>query len=415
MNSENTTVLATAYAVNPFKGSEDGMGWNFIMQIARYRKVIAITRENNETDINAYMDANPSPVYENVSFKYYDLPYYLRFWKKGSRGAMLYYFLWQLLLPGFVRKHDWSYGITHNLNFHNDWTPSFLWRLNKPFIWGPVGHHPKIPKQYLLPTYGLKSYVKDRFIWMVKNFFWHLDPFLKMSRKKADQILVMNTASRKTLKSQQHKARLMPSVATEYVNLADPIPKEKFRALSVGRFVPLKGFDLTLKSFAAFYKKLSLEEQKKVELILVGKGSYFDAMKVLAEDLKISSVTRIIPWIKREQLDAIYRDASVFLFPSHEGAGMVVAEAFSYGLPVVSLDNSGPGEFLSDDTGIRVPHGSYDATVNGLANAVNSLFKSEILRKSKSESARNRYEELFDWNVKGDQLDQLYENLPNIS
>ena len=38
------TILATAYAINPYKGSEDGMGWNFVLQIAKFNRVIALTR-----------------------------------------------------------------------------------------------------------------------------------------------------------------------------------------------------------------------------------------------------------------------------------------------------------------------------------------------------------------------------------
>ena len=69
------TILATAYAINPFKGSEDGMGWNFVMQIARFNKVIAITRENNRPHIEKYISENPDILYANVQFLYFDLPY----------------------------------------------------------------------------------------------------------------------------------------------------------------------------------------------------------------------------------------------------------------------------------------------------------------------------------------------------
>jgi hypothetical protein len=141
------TILATAYAVNPYKGSEDGMGWNMILQIARFQKVIAVTRENNEPKIAQYMKENPSKLYDNIQFEYFDLPYWMRFWKKGGRGAMLYYWMWQRGIVGFIQKKGFVFDIAHNLNFHNDWTPSYLWKLNKPFVWGPVGHHPKIPTQ----------------------------------------------------------------------------------------------------------------------------------------------------------------------------------------------------------------------------------------------------------------------------
>jgi hypothetical protein len=93
----NTTVLLSAYAVNPYHGSEDGMGWNFIIQIARFNKVIAVTRENTRKDIERYMKEHPSNCYGNIQFVYYDLPYWARFWKRGGNGAMLYYYLWQFL------------------------------------------------------------------------------------------------------------------------------------------------------------------------------------------------------------------------------------------------------------------------------------------------------------------------------
>ena len=100
------TILATTYAVNPYKGSEDGMGWNFVLQIAKNNKVLAITRENNRMDIEKYMSTNPNDLYENMTFLYFDLPYWKRWWKKGGRGAMLYYWMWQKGIVSFVKNQS---------------------------------------------------------------------------------------------------------------------------------------------------------------------------------------------------------------------------------------------------------------------------------------------------------------------
>ncbi|PTB88652.1 hypothetical protein C9994_17670, partial [Marivirga lumbricoides] len=178
----------TAYAVNPFKGSEDGMGWNFIYQIARFQKVIAITRENNRPHIEKYMEQTPDEVYNNIQFYYFDLPYWMRFWKKGGRGAMLYFWMWQFGIVHFIKKLNLKFDIAHNVNFHNDWTPSFLWKLNKPFVWGPVGHHPLIPKQYLRGR-SSSFWLKDRMTWLVKKLFWNFSFSLKKTVKKADHVL----------------------------------------------------------------------------------------------------------------------------------------------------------------------------------------------------------------------------------
>ena len=92
------TILASAYDVNPFKGSESGTGWNFIFQISRDFRVIAITRENNRSHIEKFIHDNNIDD-TNLIFEYFDLPYFLRFWKRGERGSFLYYNLWQFFLP----------------------------------------------------------------------------------------------------------------------------------------------------------------------------------------------------------------------------------------------------------------------------------------------------------------------------
>ena len=198
------TILVTAYAVNPFKGSEDGMGWNMILQIARFNKVIAVTRENNKEKIEKFLSENHVDYSENIQFEYFDLPYYLRFWKKKSRGAMLYFYLWQIGLAIWAKSKKWNIDIAHNLNFHNDWTPTFLWLLGKPLVWGPIGHHPAIPIEFL-KRFGWKLILKNRATWFLKKLFWNMDPFLFITKKKANIVFSMNSSVQKKLGFNQNK------------------------------------------------------------------------------------------------------------------------------------------------------------------------------------------------------------------
>ena len=97
-------ILITAYDINPYKGSEASTGWNFTIQVTRENKVVAITRKNNKQNIEKYIKENNIST-ENLEFKYYDLPYWMRFWKKGSRGSSLYFYLWQMFMPIFILKN----------------------------------------------------------------------------------------------------------------------------------------------------------------------------------------------------------------------------------------------------------------------------------------------------------------------
>jgi glycosyltransferase involved in cell wall biosynthesis len=404
------TILASVYAVNPYKGSEDGTGWNLVLQIARFNKVIAITRENNRPAIEKYMYENYVPGAQNIRFEYYDLPYWMRFWKKGSRGALLYYYLWQMGMPSFIRKKKLQFDIVHNLNFHNDWTPSFLWKFKKPFVWGPVGHHPRVPKQFIAPVYGTKKWMADALRWKAKQFFWNIDPFLRVTKTKAERILAINSDVDKKLNA-GHKLVLMPAVATNDMLEGATQASESFNIISVGRFIALKGFDVTIRSFAAFLKKLTPEQQKTTRLRVVGDGPELGLIQALIKELGVEANTDIIRWIEREKMKDMYLSSKVFFFPSHEGAGMVVPEALSCGLPVLCFDNEGPGEFIDEQSGIRVPYLSYDGSIALFAEALEKLYHDKACWQRLSEGARKQFENNFRWDTKGETLKMIYEQI----
>ncbi|RDI10349.1 glycosyltransferase family 4 protein [Flavobacterium sp. AG291] len=407
----NRIILASCYAVNPYKGSEDAMGWNFVMQIARFNKVIAVTRENNREAIEQFMAINPASEYSNITFLYFDLPYYMRFWKKGSRGAMLYFYLWQKGIVGFVKKQKLKFDIAHNVNFHNDWTPSFLWKLNKPLVWGPVGHHPLIPKMYLRP-YSLNYSIKDSLTWLVKKIFWNYSSALKETKDNSAHIWCMNTDVPVKLNLKGNSYSVFPSVASEdYSGTVEGRETQGFHIISAGRFVPLKGFDLTIRSFINFLDRIPFEERGNCKLTLVGSGPEKGFYEQLINNSIAKDNIEIIEWIERKELMKLYAKSSVFMFPSHEGAGMVVAEALSFGLPVICLDNIGPGQYITSECGFIVPQTNYDATVSGLDDALYKLFNDNSLLAKMSRKARERYNERFTWNSRGEHLKEIYNSI----
>jgi len=406
------TILATAYAINPYKGSEDAMGWNYVTQIARFNKIIAVTRKNNRTGIEKYLSEHSTETTNNIEFLYFDLPYWLRFWKRGSKGALLYFYLWQLLVPFFILKQKKEIDIVHNLNFHNDWTPTWLWILRKPMVWGPIGHHPKIPRNFILNTFGYKHFIADRLRWVTKKFFWNFSLALRLSASKSDKVICMNSSVTKSLKIDQKKVITINSVCSEPVNITH-VKKHKFTVLFVGRFVALKGVDVAVRSFAKFYHLLNSNMQQHAEFVMVGKGPEEETIKQLAIDLRIDNAIKIIPWINRAELDNYYNASSVFLFPSHEGAGMVVPEALSYGLPIVCFDNVGPGEFIDESCGIKIPYGNYQSAVNDFAKNLYKLFYTPTLRNKLSEGALQNYFNRFSWNKRGALLNEIYNELLN--
>ena len=94
----------------------------------------------------------------------------------------------------------------------------------------------------------------------------------------------MNSSVQKRLGYKPEKEVHLPSVGSEkrLENITFKRSKN-FVVLSIGRFVNLKGFDVTIDSFSTFYNKLPAEDQPFAQLILVGSGPQEAALKAQAK------------------------------------------------------------------------------------------------------------------------------------
>ena len=137
----------SVYACEPGKGSEPGVGWNAVREVARFHKVWAITRANNRRSIEQALTEEPMP---NVHWIYFDLPRWARFWKKGHRGVRFYYYLWQIGIYSKAKKLHRRVGfdLAHHITFVKYWVPSLISLLPIPFVWGPVGGAESAPLSF---------------------------------------------------------------------------------------------------------------------------------------------------------------------------------------------------------------------------------------------------------------------------
>lgn len=395
------TVVITAYAVNPFKGSEDATGWNISREIAKSNRVIMITRKNNIPHLRKYADNSLDPVLLNMEFCGFDLPAPILWLKKrlGERGYVLYFYFWQLFVALFIKRKKFKFDVAHSLNFHSDSHPNFLWMLGKPTFWGPVGHHPKVPKGYLKPHFGCRAFFKDRLYYSVKWTMRNLDPFYRLAVRKTEHIFVINSSVGKVMGARSTKVTVMSAAASETVEPSTEA-KKMFQVLTVGRFHYLKGFDVAIRSFARFYHRLPEHEKENVELVVVGKGEEEGRLLDIASQEKIGHRIKWVSWVEREEMDQIYSAASIFLFPSHEGAGMVVAEAMSYGLPIVCFDNVGPGE-LAGNVAKKVKYSTYNQSVEYFAEHLSELQRNAMQRELLSSLGTIRHRRVLNWKRKG--------------
>ncbi|PAJ74136.1 hypothetical protein CJF42_12105 [Pseudoalteromonas sp. NBT06-2] len=402
------SILITAYDVNPYQGSESATGWNYPLHLAKDNKVSVVTRENNLPEVYRYIEENKIDT-SNLSFIGCDLPYWARFWKKGARGSFLYFYLWQIFVTlSFFSKRD-QFDICHGLNFHCDWAPSFLWLLGKPFVWGPINHNEQLP-DYVLATLPKKELRAERVKLIFKKLFWNFDPFLFLTKKRADKILVGHKGVIESLNLDKKKCILFNQIATE-VREYKALEGRDFNVLFIGRGLLIKNYLTVLEAV-----KLSFENIDSNALSLsasfIGVGK--NAKKVLlerAEELNIAQLIEVKDWVEFDEVNYYYSQASVFCFPSFEGAGMVIAEALSHGVPVITIDRNGAAHELSSDYSFVIKGQDSKTIIKGISEAITLLSSDSNTRSLMSLEAHKAAEKKFSWLEKSNIISKIYTSL----
>jgi glycosyltransferase involved in cell wall biosynthesis len=402
----NKRILLSAYACEPGFGSEAGIGWNWTRQVSQRYDTWLITRENN---VEKIQEAAHLEGLDRLHVVGFDLPAWARFWKRGSRGAMLYFYLWQLAMGRRARKLDreFDFDVVHHLTFASSWIPSGLASIDKPFVWGPVGQHPRIPDRFLMRE-DVRTRLGEVSKAAIKNTLLAVDPFVKRTHRHANRILSLGGEFSDRLDSDMLD-KLEPCLAcgTEPQDLPPNrfFRTETFRVLYAGRLVDLKGVRLVIDAFARF--ALSRPEAR---LELLGDGPRRSWIERRIAQLGLGDKVTLHGSQTQERTQELMHTSDVFLFPSFEGAGMVVPEAMAAGNPVVCLDFGGPGEMVGEDRGLRaVVGGSIAETVANLTAALENLASDEDKRRRLARQAAHWAASETTWDAKGAGLDSIYQ------
>jgi len=146
---------------------------------------------------------------------------------------------------------------------------------------------------------------------------------------------------------------------------------EKRIVLTVGRFIACKRMDILLKAASSL--------GQGVGVYFVG-GNPTEEYVKLQNELKLENV-HFVGFKTKEELAYYYAAADVFAMTTEGDVwGLVINEAMSYGLPVVSTDRciAALEMVKNGENGYIVPVGDSDA----LAEKINAIIGDEVLKQS---------------------------------
>jgi glycosyltransferase involved in cell wall biosynthesis len=400
--SRRLKVLMSAYACEPGKGSEPGVGWNVASEVAKLHDVWVLTRANNREVIEAELAQHPV---SGLHFIYYDLPKWAMWWKKGGRGVQLYYYLWEVFSARTVRGAEKQIGfdVAHHVTIVRYWTPSNLRNVTAPLVWGPVGGGESTP-----PAFKRTFSAKNQIVEGVRDLMRRLaecDPLLRKTARKSCIALATTkeTASRLNqlnVKKVHVLSQLGMASSKNWINEREGCGLVRF--ICIGKQVYWKGFDLAVKAFAA----AGVDDS---ELILVGEGSEHSSLQNLAQTCGVAERVSFEKWMDQKALHKLLDACDVLVHPSfHDSGAFVCLEAMSMSKPVICLDLGGPSVQVTDKTGFKIKAEAPQQLMNDLADAMQQLATNSDLRQSMGDAARKRVGEHFLWSKKAEYFSNLY-------
>ena len=142
-------------------------------------------------------------------------------------------------------------------------------------------------------------------------------------------------------------------------------PSCKTRVLSIGRLLPTKGIDTTIRAAA----KLSEIRGGQIELRIAGDGPDRARLERLIVQLGCEQRVTLLGSLSRDEVGQLLRWADIMCLPSTEETfGLVYLEALSAGVPIIGCRGQGVCGTIPERKGIRfVQPGSVLETVEAIS------------------------------------------------
>ncbi len=428
-------ILIDAYAVSPTWGSEPGMGWNWVSNLARFCNLYVITegewQKEIECSVSAAMsgrmekEVNPTGLQKEQAERMYF--YYLNVtpeirkmcWNQGTWMFYKYYAEWELRvldkakeIIDELKSKGIEIDLVHKLNMIGYREPGYLWKIaDRPFVWGPVGGYGGIPLAYLSEA-NFKTKAVETLKNMVNYFMFRLHPRVRKAMRRADAIVgAYKETYEAILKVYREDAVLINETGAfvDYNSKAHRSDGEQFRLLWVGKYDLRKQLGIAIRTMEL------LKDKENIHLYVVGTGYPADVAlySKMVEEKGLEGNVHLMGSLPNVKTREMMKEMDLFFFTSiHDATSTVVPEAISAGLPVVCHDTRGFGVIVDNRIGRKIKVVNPVTSARDFAEVIRSLEADREEVRHLSEGCIVRQKEIS-WEANAQKMVAQYEKAIN--
>lgn len=367
-------ILVSAYACDPYLGSEPGVGWAGVCRIARSHEVFVLTGDRNRAGWEKAAAEQQIP--QNIHARF------LRHCEPYSENRLIarlqsWFYYWQFNRLVLKAAEEWHreecFDLCHQLTIAAWRMPSPLWRLPIPFVWGPIGGAGYIP-----PEFRSMLSLSARCFERARDLSTFVSSHSRAFRNCMQNAAVVIAANEETEAFLQPYRGGRPVLRLPVTSLSAEMVRQFKRPASAktasgplklfagGNMEGRKGVCLALRALAVVASK-----GVDFHYTVAGGGPEIASLQALATQLKLSDKVEFHPGFQGEDYRRALWNADVYFLPSfRETMGMTMVEAMLAGCYAVVADTSAQGEIVRLAGGAAVPVTTMDELVGGLADAV---------------------------------------------
>lgn len=388
--------LISAFACEPGRGSEPGVGWEVVRALAPHHRLTVVTRTRYRAPIEAQVAAEGGPL-ADVAFVYLDTALPEAWLDRRGWGENVVYLAWQRALHAWARSAHARepFDVAHHLTFVRYWmAPGVAGVPGLPTVIGPVGGADSCPPE-LRPSLSDRGRRSERARDAVRRLF-EAAPGLRRALSGSAVAFATTPATEAALRrlgARDVRPSMEVHVWPEAITAprAAP-PNEAPLVMGVGRLIEWKAYHLALEAWARSGLPGRFE--------LFGTGPSLPRLQELAARLGVADRVTFHGHAPRATVLAALESARLMVHPStHDSGGWAVLEALQHGLPVVCWDHAGPGRQVDASCGAAVPidPAGLDASLDAMAAALARLGRDDDAWRAASAGAVARVGERFTW------------------
>jgi glycosyltransferase involved in cell wall biosynthesis len=418
-------VLISAYACNPYKGSEEGVGWGWVKAIARHHELWVITAAFHRPDIEKAVAEEPDGL-AHVRFcyvphqpwHYAPTPKWLRIEMSCLKPLMnLAYAAWlkDAYRLGVQLHQENQFDLIHQLTYVAYRFPGHLWKLGTPFVWGPIGGFGNVRWRFLstLGLHGAIHYGGRNIINLLqKSLLRKPKQAFRKAGAQGGIIAATDDTRAEIRRWYGQDSEVLCEIGLLSQAPGQPSQRQDGEPLKIvwsGFHYPGKGLPFLLTALSR------LPRNANWQLSILGQGPYTARWQQLAENLGVNGRGHWLGQLPRQEAVSVMRQARVLVITSvHDLTSTVLLEALSQGVPVICPDYAGFATVVTEDCGIKVPLSTPQQFVGDLSTAILTLTQSESLRRRLAEGALIRARD-YTWDEKAWRIDAIYRKVVESS